>query len=106
MSKVRCLALRTLLGWILAMMPAFGADELRPFPQHTVYNKGTIKPTLKSQAELDQAVIAFYQIWKAKYLRSTAGEQRYVFCNAEKSFEPKNTRSVSEGQGYGMLAAV
>jgi len=90
----------------LCRLGAFGADELRPFPQHTVYHAGTIKPSVKNQAELDQAVIAFYRVWKSKYLRSTADDQRYVFCNAEKAFESKDTRSVSEGHGYGMLATV
>ena len=96
-----------LLSLSFAALPTLQAGELMPFPQHTVYTAGTIKPTAKNQAELDQAVIAFYRAWKAKYLRSTGDEQqRYVFCNAEKTFAPQNTQSVSEGHGYGMLAAV
>ena len=79
--------------------------ERRPFPQHTVYAAGTIKPDAVSQAQLDEAVIGFYRLWKAKYLRPAAKGQLYVFCNAEKSF-PAPTLSVSEGHGYGMLAAV
>ena len=93
-----------LLAFPFATLHALGAGELRPFPQHTVYTGGTIKPA-RSQAELDGAVLGFYKVWKAKYLRSTGDGQRYVFCNAEKSF-PKNTYSVSEGHGYGMLLAV
>ena len=101
--------MKTLLAlflWAFATLHALAAGELRPFPQHTVYTAGTIRPAAGSQAELDQAVRAFYRVWKAKYLRSTGDGQRYVFCNAEKSFDPKNTLSVSEGHGYGMLAAV
>ncbi|MEI6560620.1 MAG: glycosyl hydrolase family 8 [Verrucomicrobiota bacterium] len=94
----------------LCIMPlalcAFGADAQRPFPQHTVYTAGSIQPSAQSQAERDAAVVAFYRVWKASYLRSTGDGQRYVFCNAEKTFAPKNTHSVSEGHGYGMLAAV
>jgi len=89
-----------------ATLPALAAGELRPFPQHTVYTAGTIRPAAKTQAELDGAVVTFYRVWKAKYLRSTGDGQRYVFCNAENTFEPKTTHSVSEGHGYGMLAAV
>ena len=91
---------------LLATLSALGAEPQRPFPQHTEYTAGTIKPASKTQAELDEAVVAFYRVWKAKYLRSTGDGQRYVFCNAEKTFAPANTRSVSEGHGYGMLAAV
>ncbi|MCX6967004.1 MAG: glycosyl hydrolase family 8 [Verrucomicrobia bacterium] len=95
-----------LFAFLFAALPALAAGELRPFPQHTAYVAGTIRPAAKSQAELDEAVLSFYRVWKKKYLRSTGEGERYVFCNAEKSFEPKNTHSVSEGHGYGMLAAV
>ena len=96
----------TLLSFPFAALSALHAGESMPFPQHTVYTAGTIKPAAKTQGELDQAVTSFYRVWKAKYLRSTGEGQRYVFCNAEKTFDPQNTRSVSEGHGYGMLAAV
>lgn len=97
--------LAALLAFPFLALPTVRADALLPFPQHTQYIAGSIKPA-KPQAELDQAVAAFYRVWKTKYLRSTGEGQRYVFCNAEKSFTPHNTRSVSEGHGYGMLAAV
>ncbi|MDD5349468.1 MAG: glycosyl hydrolase family 8 [Chthoniobacteraceae bacterium] len=101
-------ALAPLLSCTLAAaaLPAHGAGEARPFPQHTVYTAGTIKPKAQNQAALDRAVRDFYRVWKAAYLRSTGEGERYVFCNAENIFEPKSTRSVSEGHGYGMLAAV
>lgn len=96
----------TLCACLLAALPALGAGEMRPFPQHTVYAPGTIKPSA-AQPELDRAVLDFYRLWKEAYLRPTAeGRQQYVFCNAEKTFTPKATRSVSEGHGYGMLAVV
>lgn len=89
----------------LAALAPLGAQEARPFPQHTVYAGGTLKPSLASQAQLDQTVLGFYRLWKAKYLRPAARGQLYVFCNAEKSF-PASTLSISEGHGYGMLATV
>jgi len=99
-------ALTPLLTCTLAAA-ALGANEARPFPQHTVYTAGTLLPTAASQAERDQATAAFYREWKTRYLRSTGdGQQRYVFCNAKQTFDPKSTRSVSEGHGYGMLATV
>lgn len=41
-----------------------------PFPQHTVYSEGTIKPNHVTQAELDETTAVFYDLWKAKYLVS------------------------------------
>ncbi len=90
----------------IATVPAFGAGEHHPFPQHTVYTPGTIKPSAKSQAALNQAVTDFYKIWKQKYLRPAEEGQLYVFANAEKTLDSPDTRSVSEGHGYGMLASV
>jgi len=107
MSGMLCLRFCIFVSvFALFRLAALGSEEKRPFPQHTVYTKGTIKPSAKNQVELDLAVIEFYRAWKAKYLRTAAdGQQRYVFCNVDKTF-PKNTHSVSEGHGYGMLAAV
>jgi endo-1,4-beta-D-glucanase Y len=90
-----------LLGFALC---AAGAER-RPFPQHTRYAAGTLKPNAVSQAQLDQSVVEFYRLWKAKYLRTAGPDQLYIFCNAEQSF-PARTVSVSEGHGYGMLATV
>lgn len=36
----------------------------RPFPQHTVYQSGTIKPDNVSQEVMDDAVADFYKTWK------------------------------------------
>jgi endo-1,4-beta-D-glucanase Y len=89
----------------MAALTSHGAQEMRPFPQHTVYAEGTLKPSLESQEQLDQTVLGFYRLWKAQYLRPAGEGQLYVFCNAGKSFAA-HTLSISEGHGYGMLAAV
>jgi endoglucanase len=79
----------------------------RPFPQHTTYLAGTIKPNHVNQAQLDQAVKDFYQIWKAKYLKQhpLKTDQYYVAFNIEEQFR-KNIVSVSESHGHGMLFTV
>ena len=98
--------------WLLSLLPCvalcgtLAAGEYRPFPQHTVYTAGTIKPSAKSQAVLDAETLKFYKVWKKRYLRTAAPGQLYVFANAEGTFESPNVRSVSEGQGYGMIATV
>ncbi len=84
---------------------ARAAGERCPFPQHTRYTAGTIKPS-GTQEALDRVVVDFYKVWKRKYLRPTATDQLYVAANAEGTFDSPKTASVSEGHGYGMLATV
>lgn len=68
-----------------------------PFPQHVSYAPGTILPNHRTQAQLDDDVRAFYADWKSRYLIEVAGDPpRY-------RIEISPNRTVSEGQGYGML---
>lgn len=80
----------------------------KPFPQHTAYTTGTIKPDRFSQKELDDATKAFYETWKKKYLVQGYGEGRYyIFVNADGDAtgggRDKDSISISEGHGYGMI---
>ncbi len=80
-------------------------EPRRPFPQHTVYTKGTLLPS-GERRELDAAVVGFYKAWKARYLRAAGADRLYVFANPLKippSPENPDTIAVSEGQGYGMM---
>jgi len=71
----------------------------RPFPQHTTYAPGTIKPNNVPQQQLDDSVMFFYDRWKARYLKhDCTTDQYYVFDD-----EQAPMICVSEGQGYGML---
>jgi hypothetical protein len=85
------------------MRPRRASEGLRPFPQHVAYTSGTIKPNHVTQTGLDGATTAFYETWKARYLKSGDSEgceagQFYV------RFSPTGpTISVSEGHGYGMI---
>ena len=81
----------------------------RPFPQHTVYSKHCIKPSNRSQAEMDKSVELFYEKWKKAYVRNNCADskQYYVFDDEEKeSGDTFQSICVSEGQGYGMLIMV
>jgi endo-1,4-beta-D-glucanase Y len=74
----------------------------RPFPQHVTYAQGSIRPLRFGQAEQDRHVRAFYDRWKADYLRAvdpagSSGLYRVSFGSAAPE------RTVSEGQGYGMI---
>ena len=75
-----------------------------PFPQHTTYTAGSIKPTVASQAGLDKVVKQFYNKWKTRYLvNGCEPDQYYVFYNYEGGADPSNAICVSEAQGYGMM---
>jgi len=86
-----------------APAPADRAPQ-RPFPQHTAYTAGTIKPQ-HPQADLDAAVLANYRAWKQAYLKSGCGEGRFYIDPGQDVSGGKLTRSISisEGHGYGMV---
>jgi endo-1,4-beta-D-glucanase Y len=72
---------------------------LRPFPQHTKYFAGTIKPSNFSQTGLDNAVRNFYTQWKQHYIKNVPGKpESFVWFD-----EKDKKQCVSEGQGYGMI---
>ncbi len=74
----------------------------RPFPQHVAYAPGSIRPNHRSQAQLDDDVRAAYDHWKDNYLREAGtadGHQLYRVSYGSDNPD----RTVSEGQGYGMI---
>lgn len=70
----------------------------QPFGNHQQsYTAGSILPSHRSQAELDQATRDFYTAWKSRYLEAGCGDGRsYVNIRG-------NGLTVSEAHGYGML---
>ncbi len=80
----------------------------RPFPQHTAYTKGVIKPDSVSQEQLDNDVRRIYDEWKERYLVQSENQpdQYYVFYNREGMNQLIDAVSCSEGHGYGMLSTV
>lgn len=73
-----------------------------PFPAHTVYAAGSIKPDNFTQIQLDRQVKNFYTKWKTRYLKAgcTAG-QYYIWYND--NGDNGNAITVSEAIGYGMV---
>ena len=96
------MAFRCTLFFVLFNSLAFAQSLTKPFPQHTLYYKGTIKPDNHSQNELDKTVENFYLQWKARFVKNAPGKsQSYI------SFENTGGKQcVSEGQGYGMVITV
>jgi endoglucanase len=70
----------------------------QPFGNHArAYHAGTILPSHKSGAQLDDAVRDFYDAWKTDYLRAGCGTGRYYVLAGG------GHQTVSEAHGYGML---
>jgi endoglucanase len=70
----------------------------QPFGNHArAYHAGTILPSHKSEAQLDDAVRDFFDQWKTDYLRAGCGTGRYYVLAGG------GHQTVSEAHGYGML---
>jgi hypothetical protein len=72
----------------------------RPFPQHMVYQGGTILPNRISRSAMDDTVRSFYRQWKKHYILPGCTEgEAYVWFEGTSG----DNICVSEGQGYGMM---
>ncbi len=90
--------MRLLLS-LLFCIPLYSADITKPkypFPLHTHYSRA-ISPSGYGQQKLDKSILAFYRKWKDMYLVKEGNFYRIATDKKERS------RTVSEGQGYGML---
>ena len=88
--------------------PAATTTPKKPFPQHIVYAAGSIKPNDVSPAQRDAMTAKRYADWKKAYLRQGCGPGRYYIYVAKgnKNLDTdvnRDTLTVSEGHGYGML---
>ena len=104
---MQCLShvfLRILLAVIsLSILPySVSAAPNRPFPQHTIYAAGTIRPTNFTQDQQDQHVRDFYNDWKSRFL-VTAGNNTTGKTLYRVAFGQGSDVTVSEGQGFGMV---
>lgn len=91
-----------LFGFSTAAISAFAAGPAYPFPQHVTYAPQTLRPTNYAQGAQDDDVRTFYDYWKANYVVSAGGDPEQ-FRMAFGKTEPNHSRTVSEGQGYGMV---
>ncbi len=96
-----------IVGAAVAAAALFGLSQARdpgqrPFPQHGAYAAGTIQQNAYSQDEMDEDVRDFYAYWKDRYVLSagrTAAGPLYRISFGKRRSE----KTVSEGQGYGMI---
>lgn len=102
MKRGNSIVRKTILLFCTAalMLPAsmsFAANK--PFPQHTSYVSGTIKPNHVTQSMMDNAVRTKWDSWKSSFL-IPAGLGKYVVKYNSAG------ETVSEAHGYGMLFTV
>lgn len=80
-------------------IPAFAQKPLKPFPQHSRYFNGCIRPSHIAQNNLDNFVRNFYMQWKKRFIKKVPGKrQSFVWFE-----NVGHKQCVSEGQGYGMI---
>ncbi|MBJ6360199.1 glycosyl hydrolase family 8 [Paenibacillus sp. GCM10012307] len=85
---------------VMLMVPAgMSFANNKPFPQHTTYTAGSIKPNHVTQTALDNAVKNKWNSWKNAYLSPALSGQYYVKYNSA-------GETVSEAHGYGMILSV
>jgi hypothetical protein len=86
-----------------APSPTPAAGPRFPFPQHVSYAPGTLRPSRRTQTQQDDDVRALYARWKSRYLADagTAADGSVLYRVSFGSSNPG--RTVSEGQGYGMV---
>lgn len=94
---------RSIFAVLLALQP-LAAGPQRPFPQHTRYQAPqSLLPAHHVRSTLDDDVRMFYQHWKSSYLVK-AGIDPAGHALYRVNFGTRQpARTVSEGQGYGML---
>jgi endoglucanase len=101
---------------ILSALTCFYSDPVfsqasgpyKPFPNHSEYFTGVIKPNNRSQAQMDETVKQFYDEWKKSYLHKVPDHyikggdsgQYYVYAQDKNDAAQLTT---SEQQGYGMI---
>ena len=91
----------TLASTLLVAEPLAAAG--RPFPQHVLYAAGTIRPSHRTQSQQDDDVRSYYEDWKRNYLLEAGAlpDGRKLYRVSIGKTNP--ARTVSEGQGYGMI---
>lgn len=85
-----------------AMFAASSAQFIRAqqFPfgtQHQAYRTGTLTPTNFTHAQTNAHVAAYYDYWKDHWLKPEPGGQGW------RVLSDNSGKTVSEGQGYGMV---
>ncbi len=78
-----------------------------PAPSPTITpGASVLRPSTTNQAGLDAALLSYYNQWKSTYLTQGQCPSGQLYVNSSSDAGGANSISVSEAQGYGMLALV
>lgn len=103
-----CVLLAVPAALLAAIAGPLGAAPALPFPTHTSYAAGSILPNHKTRDQLDAEVLAAWSRWKSRYLviaPGAPGPGGNPRLRVRVGTAP-SSKTVSEGQGYGLLLAV
>lgn len=81
----------------LCFVESLHAQQFPFGAQHQTYRAGTLTPNNYTRPQLNQHVATYYDVWKARWLAADPGG------NGWRVKSDASGRTVSEGQGYGMV---
>jgi len=94
---------RTVLTAAALVTSSYAIHPQLPFPQ-SIHFENTLRPSNKTDAELNSAVSTFYTGWKKVYLRPTISVKGgYIIATGGGTNAEDDAITVSEGHGYGMI---
>jgi endo-1,4-beta-D-glucanase Y len=98
MQTARCWLVVSLAVFLVGVSSHLVHAQQFPFgTQHQAYRSGTLMPTNFTRAQMNVHVAAYYDLFKSRWLRSDPGGQGW------RVLADNSGRTVSEGQGYGMV---
>jgi len=106
MIAILALALGIIGAFVTVPVTVPRVSPKRPFPQHTQYVAGSIRPTIRTQAELDAEVAEYFMRWKERYLwtvPNTDPPKKLVLFGLDADWVHPSIATVSEAHGYGMM---
>jgi endo-1,4-beta-D-glucanase Y len=85
---------------IFLLAPSSPLAHAQQFPfgtQHQAYRSGTLMPTNFTRAQMNAHVKAYYDLFKSRWVKPDPGGQGW------RVYADNDGKTVSEGQGYGMV---
>ncbi len=101
-SGIGCLISGAILLCCLLRTAPSVAGPAHPFPQHLPY-QAALSVTCRTRAQVDADIRSYYDRWKRDYVVPVDTSGQLYRISAGKN---QRQRTVSEGQGYGMLLMV
>ena len=99
--EITRIAWRSLIAFVVLLSGnwcQFAQAQQFPFgTQHQAYRSGTLTPTNFTRTQMNAHVATYYDYWKGRWLKPDPGG------NGWRVLSDSSGKTVSEGQGYGMV---